>query len=86
MTMKKIRLGCILLCLLAIQLSRSQEPLLQNAYNRPATLLNGNWKYVIDPYDTGYRNHRNWLPFDQAGGGVDPIGRGNSASSSGYKR
>ncbi|MBQ0734671.1 glycoside hydrolase family 2 protein [Aquimarina celericrescens] len=41
-------------------------PLLHNAYNRPATLLNGNWKFVIDPYETGYRNHRNWTPFDQA--------------------
>ncbi len=41
------------------------EPLLQNVYNREATSLNGNWKYVIDPYETGYRNHRNWIPFDQ---------------------
>ncbi|UII76516.1 beta galactosidase jelly roll domain-containing protein [Flagellimonas sp. HMM57] len=44
----------------------AQEPLLQNVYNRPSTSLNGNWKYVIDPYDTGYRNHRNWTPFDEA--------------------
>ncbi|MEM1338684.1 MAG: glycoside hydrolase family 2 TIM barrel-domain containing protein [Bacteroidota bacterium] len=64
--MKKIRLCYFLLCLFVIQFTRSQEPLLQNAYSRPATLLNGNWKYIIDPYDTGYRNHRNWLPFDQA--------------------
>ncbi|MEM7485364.1 MAG: glycoside hydrolase family 2 TIM barrel-domain containing protein [Bacteroidota bacterium] len=43
----------------------AQEHLLQNVYNRPSTSLNGNWKYVIDPYDTGYRNHRNWTPFDE---------------------
>nr|UER37076.1 beta-galacturonidase [Aquimarina sp. SCSIO21287] len=43
----------------------AQTPLLQNVYNRESTLLNGNWKYVIDPYETGYRNHRNWIPFDQ---------------------
>ncbi|MEM1257677.1 MAG: glycoside hydrolase family 2 TIM barrel-domain containing protein [Bacteroidota bacterium] len=43
----------------------AQEPLLQNVYNRPTSVLNGNWKYVVDPYDTGYRNHRNWMPFDE---------------------
>ena len=64
--MKIIHLGFFLFCLFGIQCIWSQEPLLQNTYNRPSTLLNGNWKYVIDPYDTGYRNHRNWLPFDQA--------------------
>lgn len=64
--MKRVLLGFFLFCIFGIQSTRSQEPLLQNAYNRPSTLLNGNWKYVIDPYDTGYRNHRNWLPFDQA--------------------
>ncbi|WP_422106284.1 glycoside hydrolase family 2 protein [Winogradskyella sp.] len=47
------------------ELIAQTTPLLQNAYNREATLLNGNWKYVIDPYETGYRNHRNWIPFDQ---------------------
>ncbi|PRX56294.1 glycoside hydrolase family 2 protein [Flagellimonas meridianipacifica] len=64
--MKRILLCFFLFCLFGIQSIWSQEPLLQNAYNRPSTLLNGNWKYVIDPYDTGYRNHRNWLPFDRA--------------------
>nr|WP_299343156.1 glycoside hydrolase family 2 TIM barrel-domain containing protein [Allomuricauda sp.] len=64
--MKRILLGFFLFCIFGIQSTWSQESLLQNAYNRPSTLLNGNWKYVIDPYDTGYRNHRNWLPFDEA--------------------
>lgn len=64
--MKKTFFSFLVLCMFGIQLGWSQEPLLQNAYNRPSILLNGNWKYVIDPYDTGYRNHRNWLPFDQA--------------------
>ncbi|MEM9896000.1 MAG: glycoside hydrolase family 2 TIM barrel-domain containing protein [Bacteroidota bacterium] len=43
----------------------SQQHLIYNAYNRASTSLNGNWKYVVDPYETGYRNHRNWEPFDQ---------------------
>ncbi len=45
--------------------SINSTALLQNAYNREYVSLNGKWKYIIDPYETGYRNHRNWLPFDQ---------------------
>lgn len=41
------------------------RPLLQNAYNRPQTLLDGQWHYIVDPYETGYRDHRTWTPFDQ---------------------
>ncbi|MEM9298410.1 MAG: glycoside hydrolase family 2 TIM barrel-domain containing protein [Bacteroidota bacterium] len=44
--------------------SNAQDRLLHNAYHRPYTSLNGNWHYIIDPYETGYRNHRNWTPFD----------------------
>ncbi|MEN1785766.1 MAG: glycoside hydrolase family 2 TIM barrel-domain containing protein, partial [Bacteroidota bacterium] len=59
-------LHILALCyLLTLAMVTAQEPLLQNVYNRPTTLLNGNWKYVVDPYDTGYRNHRNWMPFDE---------------------
>ncbi|MEM7108740.1 MAG: sugar-binding domain-containing protein, partial [Bacteroidota bacterium] len=42
----------------------AQDKLLHNAYHRPYTSLNGNWHYIVDPYETGYRNHRNWTPFD----------------------
>lgn len=45
--------------------SQSQSVLIQNPYSRDHQVLNGNWHYVVDPYDTGYRNHRNWQPFDQ---------------------
>lgn len=40
-------------------------PLLQNAYHRPSVSLNGQWHYIVDPYETGYRNHRRWEPFDE---------------------
>lgn len=62
--MKQLIYTCVFLSVI-VATSWAQEPLLQNAYNRPATLLNGNWKYVVDLYDTGYRNHRNWMPFDE---------------------
>ena len=42
----------------------SQDHLIQNVYNRPTTSLNGNWHYIIDPYENGYYNYR-LQPFDQ---------------------
>ncbi|MEM6398115.1 MAG: glycoside hydrolase family 2 TIM barrel-domain containing protein [Bacteroidota bacterium] len=41
-------------------------PLIQNVYTRQSESLNGEWHFLIDPYETGYRNHRNWKPFDEA--------------------
>lgn len=35
-----------------------------NVYNRPGTSLNGNWHYIVDPYENGYYNYR-YEPFDQ---------------------
>ncbi|RMF03775.1 MAG: beta-glucuronidase, partial [Bacteroidetes bacterium] len=60
----------ILWTILALALSRSgqaqaSQPLLHNVFNREAVSLNGNWHYIIDPYETGYRNHRRWEPFDE---------------------
>lgn len=43
----------------------SQNTHLHNVPNRPATTLAGNWHYIIDPYETGFRNHRNWTPYDE---------------------
>ncbi|MGK2927739.1 MAG: glycoside hydrolase family 2 protein [Lysobacterales bacterium] len=42
------------------------ERLIQNPQGREQVSLNGEWHYLVDPYDTGYRNHRNWLPFDES--------------------
>ncbi len=50
---------------MAQNLQNNNKPLLQNAYNRSKTLLDGQWHYIIDPYETGYRDHRNWTPFDE---------------------
>lgn len=32
----------------------SQESLIANAYNRPSYSLNGEWRYIVDPYETGF--------------------------------
>ncbi len=37
--------------------------LTQNTYARPKFSLNGEWHYIVDPYETGSRNHRDWVHF-----------------------
>jgi beta-glucuronidase len=39
--------------------------LIQNAFSRTSHSLDGAWNYIVDPYETGYRNHRRWEPFDE---------------------
>lgn len=66
--MKCVTVGCLaFFCLIAnaisaetaeITQSDSVTPLLQNASGRNATSLNGQWTYIIDPYENGYYNHR----------------------------
>jgi len=36
----------------------AQEDLLINTYNRTSTSLNGQWKYIVDPYENGFYNYR----------------------------
>ncbi len=39
-------------------LSRAQEPQIINVENRASMTLNGVWKYIVDPYQTGYYDYR----------------------------
>lgn len=57
--MNKIKSGIIFLMLL-LPLSRiiSQESLLINVYNRSVYSLDGEWKFIVDPYENGYYNYR----------------------------
>ncbi len=41
----------------------AQEPLIINTYNRVSTSLNGEWKYIVDPYENGFYNYR-YEPFE----------------------
>src|SRR6478609_4221446 len=43
----------------------AQENILINSYNRSVTYLNGEWHYIVDPYETGYYNYR-YIPYDQS--------------------
>ncbi|MBN1184397.1 MAG: beta galactosidase jelly roll domain-containing protein [Bacteroidales bacterium] len=50
--------GFILILLFLSILSTAQSDLITNTYNRPSTSLNGKWKYIVDPYETGYFTYR----------------------------
>ena len=41
-----------------------QNNLIVNVHHRTTVSLNGDWKYIIDPYENGYYNYR-YQPFDQ---------------------
>jgi len=41
-----------------------QAPLINNTFGRKALSLNGEWNYIIDPYENGYYNYR-YQPFDE---------------------
>lgn len=38
--------------------SFSQQPLITAIHSRKTQSLNGKWQYIVDPYETGYRNYR----------------------------
>jgi len=48
----------LLLILLLSTKSYSQQPLISNIASRSIISLNGKWQYIIDPYETGFRNYR----------------------------
>lgn len=38
--------------------SFSQQPLITDISSRKTQSLNGKWQYIVDPYETGFRNYR----------------------------
>ena len=59
--MKKTVLWII--CLFALYFGHAQEQIMVNAFNREATVLNGYWNYIVDPYENGFYNYR-YEPFE----------------------
>ncbi len=52
------RIGFMFVLMLYTGLLMSQEQLLINAYSRPALILDGDWNYIVDPYENGFYNYR----------------------------
>ena len=51
------RLICIVFILTQVN-TRAQSPLITNVPNRTVISLNGNWDYIVDPYETGFYDYR----------------------------
>ena len=58
--MKRFTFAGILttILLLSYTVMLAQEPQITNIGNRTSLILNGVWKYVVDPYQTGYYDYR----------------------------
>ncbi|WP_332922279.1 glycoside hydrolase family 2 TIM barrel-domain containing protein [Persicobacter psychrovividus] len=57
------KIGAIVCFLILSVPAFAQEALIQNTYNRESLSLNGDWSYIIDPYENGYYDYRR-EPFD----------------------
>ncbi|MBA9076116.1 glycoside hydrolase family 2 protein [Rufibacter quisquiliarum] len=67
--MIKSTLSAFLLLLLLTQVAVAQRlDLIQNIKGRQFVSLNGQWNYIMDPYEMGYYDYRH-LPFDQSATG-----------------
>ena len=53
--MKKVLL---FISLISPSFLTAQTPLITNVSNRNTISLNGNWQYIIDPYETGFLDYR----------------------------
>ncbi|MDX1585705.1 MAG: glycoside hydrolase family 2 TIM barrel-domain containing protein [Balneolaceae bacterium] len=58
------RLSYIILLSLFASSTFAQTAVPANIYNRSGKSLNGEWHYIVDPYENGYYNYR-YEPFDQ---------------------
>lgn len=45
-------------------LAAAQQSVLTGIYNRPGKSLEGEWHYIVDPYENGYYNYR-YEAYDQ---------------------
>ena len=63
--MEKMRL---FLGLLLLPFAVSSQGLIINTFNRNTTSLNGEWNYIVDPYETGYYNFHSEI-YDQKNAG-----------------
>jgi beta-glucuronidase len=55
---KKKSIQILVLLLFVTRVLLAQEPQIINVSARTTTTLNGVWKYVVDPYETGYYDYR----------------------------
>ena len=54
----RVSFRMLLSVVFSISLIQAQQPALQNVYHRHSVSLNGAWRIIVDPYETGYYNYR----------------------------
>jgi len=59
----KLQLFFIFLIVNFHSITRAQDNLLINIYNRESVNLSGSWRYIVDPYENGFYNYR-YEPFE----------------------
>jgi len=65
--MKKFKLAAFIMIVYSpVSFLSAQEPQITNIGNRASLTLNGVWKYVVDPYQTGYYDYRREVRDQQA--------------------
>ncbi len=57
-------LTSIIIVMLSLHVTAQQFPLIQNTGGRNPVSLNGTWKMIIDPLETGYYDYR-YMPMDR---------------------
>ncbi|MCR1024794.1 beta galactosidase jelly roll domain-containing protein [Cellulophaga baltica] len=55
--------GLVFFFLITLSISHAQSVSISNSYNRDYTSLNGQWNYIVDPYENGFYNYR-YEPFE----------------------
>lgn len=48
----------VMMCILLSVYSHAQQDLVTNVAARKTVSLNGDWQYIVDPYETGFYNYR----------------------------
>ncbi len=61
--MKKSTFLFTFVLLIVCSLGYAQDQIIHNAFHRESTSLNGDWKYIVDPYENGFYNYR-YEPFE----------------------
>ena len=49
---------CLLQSAMGLIYAQTWQNLITNIENRQVTTLNGMWKYIVDPYESGYYDYR----------------------------
>ena len=68
--MKSTAVLAALVCLASVSFAADQAPLVQNVSGRQTVSLDGEWRAIVDPYQSGYLDYR-YRPYADGGMGAN---------------